>query len=215
MAASLCCDYEWTRSHQQTQSTPCLPNTGGAKDKWGAPGLLSQNRTCWLGCHVLWADCVSGMHRCSGARVTTSLFLARASHTRVIFQQGSCQYVHVMREWCKWGAEKHPAASRWCTQRTENLTGAGIQGTPHHFSHMQDPCVGDEAAIFLHSWMESKGTSHSPATSTMSPGTMSLALIIWTALRFMRYTFPISGSYSFKASMAFSAFLSWANRKGK
>ena len=52
-------------------------------------------------------------------------------------------------------------------------------------------------------------TRHSPATSTMSPGTMSLALILWTVLRSCRYTFPISGSYSFSASMAFSALRSW------
>jgi hypothetical protein len=39
----------------------------------------------------------------------------------------------------------------------------------------------------------------------MSPGTMSLALILWTVLRSCRYTFPISGSYSFSASMASSA----------
>lgn len=49
----------------------------------------------------------------------------------------------------------------------------------------------------------------------MSPGTMSLALILWTALRFMRYTFPISGSYSFKASMAFSALRSCVERYGR
>lgn len=47
-----------------------------------------------------------------------------------------------------------------------------------------------------------------PATSTMSPGTMSRARIRCTPLRSARITFPISGSYSFKASMALSAFLS-------
>lgn len=47
-----------------------------------------------------------------------------------------------------------------------------------------------------------------PATSTMSPGTMSLALILWTLFLSWRYTFPISGSYSLRASMAFSAFRS-------
>lgn len=48
-----------------------------------------------------------------------------------------------------------------------------------------------------------------PATSTMSPGTMSRALILCTLFLSWRYTFPISGSYSFRASMAFSAFRSW------
>lgn len=53
-----------------------------------------------------------------------------------------------------------------------------------------------------------------PATSTMSPGTMSRARIRCTPLRSARITFPISGSYSFRASMALSAFLScrWRSR---
>lgn len=54
-----------------------------------------------------------------------------------------------------------------------------------------------------------------PATSTMSPGTMSLALILWTLFLSWRYTFPISGSYSLSASMAFSAFRSWTIEIGK
>lgn len=60
-----------------------------------------------------------------------------------------------------------------------------------------------------------------PATSTTSPGTMSRALILWTAFLFMRNTLPISGSYSFRASMAFSAFrscvcvLGWGGWKGR
>lgn len=54
-----------------------------------------------------------------------------------------------------------------------------------------------------------------PATSTMSPGTMSRARIRCTPLRSARITFPISGSYSFKASMALSAFLSCKQRKGR
>lgn len=48
-----------------------------------------------------------------------------------------------------------------------------------------------------------------PATSTMSPGTMSLALILCTVFLSCRYTFPISGSYSLSASMASSALRSW------
>lgn len=52
-----------------------------------------------------------------------------------------------------------------------------------------------------------------PATSTMSPGTMSLALILWTLFRSCRYTLPISGSYSLRASIAFSAFLSYKTAK--
>lgn len=44
-----------------------------------------------------------------------------------------------------------------------------------------------------------------PATSTISPGTMSRALTLWTLFLSCRYTLPISGSYSFRASMAFSA----------
>lgn len=39
----------------------------------------------------------------------------------------------------------------------------------------------------------------------MSPGTMSRAWILWTPLRSERITLPISGSYSFRASMALSA----------
>ena len=53
-----------------------------------------------------------------------------------------------------------------------------------------------------------RGNGTLPATSTMSPGTMSRARIRCTPLRSARITFPISGSYSFKASMALSAFLS-------
>lgn len=49
---------------------------------------------------------------------------------------------------------------------------------------------------------------HWPETSTMSPGTSSLALMRWTPRWFFRMTLAISGSYSFKASMASSAFLS-------
>ena len=65
----------------------------------------------------------------------------------------------------------------------------------------------------------------SPDTSTMSPGTRSRALILWTPAWLRRITFAISGSYSFNASMALSAFrsctivcqqhtrLSWVKRK--
>ena len=53
----------------------------------------------------------------------------------------------------------------------------------------------------------------SPATSTMSPGTMSRALTLWTLFLSCRYTLPISGSYSFRASMAFSALRSWKTTK--
>lgn len=52
-----------------------------------------------------------------------------------------------------------------------------------------------------------------PATSTMSPGTMSLALILCTVFLSWRYTLPISGSYSLSASMASSALRSWRGRK--
>lgn len=54
-----------------------------------------------------------------------------------------------------------------------------------------------------------------PATSTMSPGTMSRARILCTPLRSARITFPISGSYSFKASMALSAFLSCKKQRSR
>lgn len=43
---------------------------------------------------------------------------------------------------------------------------------------------------------------------------MSLALILWTLFLSWRYTFPISGSYSLSASMAFSAFRSWSVEEG-
>ena len=48
--------------------------------------------------------------------------------------------------------------------------------------------------------------------SRMSPGTISTALIFWTPSLSDRTTFPVSGSYSFKASIADSAFLSCDNR---
>ena len=57
----------------------------------------------------------------------------------------------------------------------------------------------------------SAGTLSPTATSTMSPGTSSLALIRWIwPGRFCRTTFAISGSYSFSASMALSAFRSYS-----
>lgn len=43
----------------------------------------------------------------------------------------------------------------------------------------------------------------------MSPGTKSLAFILWIPGLFCLNTFATSGSYSFKASIALSAFLSW------
>ena len=49
----------------------------------------------------------------------------------------------------------------------------------------------------------------SPETSTISPGTSSWALICWTPRWLCRITFAISGSYSFKASMALSALRSY------
>lgn len=51
-----------------------------------------------------------------------------------------------------------------------------------------------------------------PATSTMSPGTMSRARILCTPGRSKRITLPISGSYSFRASMALSALRSYRTR---
>lgn len=45
-------------------------------------------------------------------------------------------------------------------------------------------------------------------TSTMSPGTISLARILWTPDLSPRTTLPISGSYSLSASIADSAFRS-------
>ena len=44
--------------------------------------------------------------------------------------------------------------------------------------------------------------------SRMSPGTISTALIFWTPSLSDLITLPVSGSYSFKASIADSAFLS-------
>ena len=52
-----------------------------------------------------------------------------------------------------------------------------------------------------------------PATSTMSPGTMSRARMRCTPLRSVRITLPISGSYSLRASMALSALRSCRSRK--
>lgn len=57
--------------------------------------------------------------------------------------------------------------------------------------------------------------TYPPATSTMSPGTMSLARILCTPLRSERITLPISGSYSFRASMALSALRSCGTAAGR
>jgi len=51
---------------------------------------------------------------------------------------------------------------------------------------------------------------NSPDTSQISPGTRSRALILCTARLFLRMTLAISGSYSFNASIALSAFRSCA-----
>ena len=50
---------------------------------------------------------------------------------------------------------------------------------------------------------------NSPETSTTSPGTRFLALIFCIPGLSCLLTFAISGSYSFNASIALSAFLSW------
>jgi len=50
----------------------------------------------------------------------------------------------------------------------------------------------------------------SPDTSQISPGTRSRALILCTVRLFFRMTLAISGSYSFNASIALSAFRSCA-----
>jgi hypothetical protein len=54
--------------------------------------------------------------------------------------------------------------------------------------------------------------SNSPDTSTTSPGMISLARIFWTPDLSPLTTLPISGSYSFSASMADSAFRSYEFR---
>jgi len=54
---------------------------------------------------------------------------------------------------------------------------------------------------------------NSPDTSTTSPGTISLARIFCTPDLSPLTTFPISGSYSFSASMADSAFRSYKFRR--
>ena len=48
-----------------------------------------------------------------------------------------------------------------------------------------------------------------PETSTTSPGTSCWAFILCTPLWFFLITLAISGSYSFRASMALSALRSW------
>lgn len=85
--------------------------------------------------------------------------------------------------------------------------------TFHCFTH-KSPEKGKEVALptLILNWLHYNITSlwfgFTPATSTISPGTMSRARILWTPLLSARITFPISGSYSFKASIALSAFLS-------
>lgn len=49
----------------------------------------------------------------------------------------------------------------------------------------------------------------SPEISQISPGIRLIALILWTPLPLFLITFAISGSYSFRASIALSAFLSY------
>lgn len=71
--------------------------------------LCPEKRSCWRWSHLLGAAC----SRCSGTRVTTRLFLDEAAHTWASLQQGNCVYVHVTWGECEWGADKHPAASRW------------------------------------------------------------------------------------------------------
>lgn len=53
--------------------------------------------------------------------------------------------------------------------------------------------------------MDSKHDVYSPDTSTTSPGTKYFALIFWTPGLSVLRTLAISGSYSFKASIADSA----------
>ena len=48
-----------------------------------------------------------------------------------------------------------------------------------------------------------------PEISQISPGTRLTALILWTPLPLFLITLAISGSYSFRASIALSAFLSY------
>ena len=61
----------------------------------------------------------------------------------------------------------------------------------------------------LQEWEVSEKEPYLLETSTMSPGTSSFALIGWGPSLPFRMTLAISGSYSLRASMADSAFLSW------
>ena len=73
-------------------------------------------------------------------------------------------------------------------------------------------CHGNLAARIC-SPLFSGEAKDSPDTSTTSPGTISLARIFCTPDLSALTTFPISGSYSFSASMADSAFRSYKFRR--
>lgn len=98
----------------------------------------------------------------------------------------------------------HPGAAALTLLR-QGATGRRVPSSPGQRPH---PIPSSLPSVPL-------GDGALPATSTMSPGTMSRARILCTPLRSARITFPISGSYSFKASMALSAFLSCKKQRSR
>ncbi len=70
----------------------------------------------------------SGIHRCSGTRVTTRLFLDKAAHTWARLQQGNCVFVYVcVYVHVKWGSvltniQQRPGG------KTESMESKGKRG---------------------------------------------------------------------------------------
>lgn len=123
-----CCDYEWVLwSLSHTLSSASFPtHIPRSRPRWNLKWtklritllkpvkLMEQWSPLCCVCVCVHFYIKSGIHRCSGTTVTTSLFLAEAAHTWVSLQQGNRASVHVTRGVCEWGADKHPAVSRWC-----------------------------------------------------------------------------------------------------
>jgi len=101
--------------------------------------------------------------------------------------------------------------------RIANLFGAGIKKTVVHAVTGVDLAVrkGEVIGVVGESGCGKStlgrviaGILSPTDTSTISPGTISLARILWTPDLSPRTTLPISGSYSLSASIADSAFRS-------
>lgn len=95
------------------------------------------------------------------------------------------------------------AASQSAQQGFSQVALEGCDRHPIDINNWEDG--GTERDRTPWRYVKAGGGPSIPATSTMSPGTMSRARILCTPLRSERTTLPMSGSYSFKASIALSA----------